>query len=588
MALTLVSTAPASTVAIGGGIAGTTTGGGTTDIPVYNVVSRGAPSNGTAAAAVIAGIITNQIAGAKATLFFPPGNYGLEANLNIPSNVTVWMAKGARFTAIAAGITLTINGDLIAPTDTIFDQSVNVFTVALTFNGDEVRPEWWGAPGDGIGDDAPAFNRCIASLTSGGRIRLSRKVYKWNSTVNWNIDGLEMIGAGYGVQGTPLSAHPTSIDGSGIPNGSDGLAVVGLNGTQTLKRPVLRGFYIDMGAGVGGAAVSFQNVSRPEVDIFAVCKRGLTSFAIRFGDLSTIANAVIASNEIHGIFISDGDSLLFGVGCTSLNASAYSLGHGGAGVHMKSCTYCSVLSYAADSGAATGYGYSFEAAVACALYASGAEANGKGACLITGGCQAITIDTLRGVGNNTSADATIGSLIEIAASGVNFDITIISPVDSSPNAASIFSIRGGAGNGDTRLLGGNASSLAKGYGGDTTWLNSFLTVLRGAFLQAPVLVPGGRTDTEGNLLAGVDARFGNPTVTLTAARLVAVPTNLQVRQRIKFTFIQGGAGGFAVTWAAAFKTVWSDAGNAAGARSSVEFEYDGVNLNQCSAQAPYV
>lgn len=97
------------------------------------------------------------------------------------------------------------------------------------------------------------------------------------------------------------------------------------------------------------------------------------------------------------------------------------------------------------------------------------------------------------------------------------------------------------------------------------------------------------TVTEAALVAGVDASVTDAfKVTLTAARAVGVPTGLTPGQRVTFTFVQDGTGGRAVTWNAAFKVSWSDTGNTANKRSSVSFVYDGTNLNQTSAQAPYV
>jgi pectate lyase-like protein len=77
-------------------------------------------------------------------------------------------------------------------------------------------------------------------------------------------------------------------------------------------------------------------------------------------------------------------------------------------------------------------------------------------------------------------------------------------------------------------------------------------------------------------------------VTLTAARLVGAPLNPIAGQRILLTFIQSGAGAFAVTWNAVFKTSWADAGNATPKRSSIAYVYDGTSWNQDGAQTPYV
>lgn len=97
------------------------------------------------------------------------------------------------------------------------------------------------------------------------------------------------------------------------------------------------------------------------------------------------------------------------------------------------------------------------------------------------------------------------------------------------------------------------------------------------------------TPTEAVLVSGVDAATGNSVkVTLTAARVVGAPLNPTIGQRVVFTFVQDAVGGWAVTWNAVFKVTWSNVGNAALARSSIAFIYDGTNWNQDGAQTPYV
>jgi len=98
------------------------------------------------------------------------------------------------------------------------------------------------------------------------------------------------------------------------------------------------------------------------------------------------------------------------------------------------------------------------------------------------------------------------------------------------------------------------------------------------------------TPTEAVLVSGVDARTANLVnpAALTAARVVGAPLNPRKGQRIVWTITQDGTGGRAVTWNAVFKLTWSDAGNAAGKRSSIATIYDSTNWNQDGAQTPYV
>lgn len=146
------------------------------------------------------------------------------------------------------------------------------------------------------------------------------------------------------------------------------------------------------------------------------------------------------------------------------------------------------------------------------------------------------------------------------------------------------------------------NDASDGTAGPNVWIDGGGVAGAGLIDLNPVPNAGGVSATAGGrlverivlpseavLVSGVDAAQGNSVlVTLTAARLVGAPLNPRNGQKLKFTFIQGGAGAFAVTWNAVFKKIWSDTGNATGARSSIEYEYDGTNWNQVAAQAPYV
>jgi len=94
------------------------------------------------------------------------------------------------------------------------------------------------------------------------------------------------------------------------------------------------------------------------------------------------------------------------------------------------------------------------------------------------------------------------------------------------------------------------------------------------------------------IAAGLDAKHLGGTVeietTLTGALLVAALGSPFIGQRFKFTFIQDGTGGRAVTWVGTYKLTWSDTGNTLNKRSSIAVVWDGTNFNQDGAQTPYV
>jgi hypothetical protein len=77
-------------------------------------------------------------------------------------------------------------------------------------------------------------------------------------------------------------------------------------------------------------------------------------------------------------------------------------------------------------------------------------------------------------------------------------------------------------------------------------------------------------------------------LTLNGAGTINAPT-VPLRGRIlRFVIQQDGAGAWALAWNAVFKHAWSDAGNVANARSTIEFYYNGSNWIQLGAQSPYI
>ena len=79
-------------------------------------------------------------------------------------------------------------------------------------------------------------------------------------------------------------------------------------------------------------------------------------------------------------------------------------------------------------------------------------------------------------------------------------------------------------------------------------------------------------------------------VTISQATTINGPTSAEIGAVLTFNFIQDGTGGWGVTWNGVFKfnVAWSNAGNVAGTRSTVKFEFDGVNWRQVGQQGVWV
>ncbi|HEV2179098.1 MAG TPA: hypothetical protein VGR59_02200 [Gemmatimonadaceae bacterium] len=104
------------------------------------------------------------------TMYFPPGDYALGADVEIPRAITMWFANGARLIVRAGTMsTLLVRGEIQAGLHQIFGDGLTVRFVPPAVTGPSTRaallsdvlPEWWGARGDGTADDTLALQSCI-------------------------------------------------------------------------------------------------------------------------------------------------------------------------------------------------------------------------------------------------------------------------------------------------------------------------------------------------------------------------------------------------------------------------------------------
>ena len=114
----------------------------------------------------------NAVAGAR-TIYLPSGFCRITANIKLAT--TLHFDSGAQFT-IDRGVTVTIQGDFVAPLRRIFSGAGSV-----VFDNSRVvpvlHPEWWGAVHDGTTDDSAAIQAAVNSVSAGQVIELQTGVY---------------------------------------------------------------------------------------------------------------------------------------------------------------------------------------------------------------------------------------------------------------------------------------------------------------------------------------------------------------------------------------------------------------------------
>lgn len=106
-------------------------------------------------------------------VLIPPGTYLIDSSCSCTASLIM---SGGKF-SIASGKTLTINGPIQAPLAQIFsgDGAVVLGGGAAA----EIYPHWWGALGNGVQDDAPAFRAAVDAITTtGGKIKVPAGLYR--------------------------------------------------------------------------------------------------------------------------------------------------------------------------------------------------------------------------------------------------------------------------------------------------------------------------------------------------------------------------------------------------------------------------
>jgi hypothetical protein len=325
----------------------------------------------------------------------------------------------------------------------------------------------------GAKDATAGIRAALATLRGGGLVTgPAGAVYACSDEIVIPHDGIA-----FDFQGShpaPLP-WPTLFDFSRLGSGKNCFSARGKRGLS------FRNFNLQATNGSGGAGIQVLDSSKLElIGLVLTMRRGASACGIQLGDKVSGDNAVIASGISNCVVSAQGVPFFIGGGCTSVGVlHSFAIGASGdAGFHFYRSTYCGADFCACDSGSGDAYGYRFTGAVSIGLHCCGAEANAKGFALITEGAHGISIETCRGVGNNTSGDRGIGSFLEVAG-GHNYNIKIDTCEDTNPHSASRVSIRGAGGTGKTTIIGFNEESFPLGYttGSDDEWRTRHLTVL---------------------------------------------------------------------------------------------------------------
>lgn len=162
------------------------------------VTDKGIINDGTISIVGKMNILLTEIGSDETDLYFSKGNYLIDSDITIPSNINLIMANGAKFVGDAGTETLTINGGLDAGYWQIFDNLV-VEGSPIVY---EVRPEWFGAKQVAGFDNKTAFDYALGLCASVGlRLRCLAGTYEFSTelaVIDNPSSGFGIIGDGRG------------------------------------------------------------------------------------------------------------------------------------------------------------------------------------------------------------------------------------------------------------------------------------------------------------------------------------------------------------------------------------------------------
>ena len=219
-----------------------------------NVKDKGALGNGTTNDYQALVNAQNEAIAIGLPLYFPNGTYKISSNLILGGNNVAVIFSSGTMISPDSGVTITIAGYTY---DGLSQRFSGNGTILIT-PGQPVRPEWWGAIGDGITNDTTAINKALTSVLAGGDVLL---------------DGIYAVGVTGWTGLSVTSGSDLSIHGHGQNTGFKLLAAPSQNvqNNTTLFLALnssnihLSDFKIDLN-NLEHSGIAFQNVTQGTIE----------------------------------------------------------------------------------------------------------------------------------------------------------------------------------------------------------------------------------------------------------------------------------------------------------------------------------
>jgi len=235
-------------------------------VDVLQVFGSGIYRTSATIAAAVSKIGTNRV-----PLVFATGTWAIDSSVTIPANFSCHIPAGCLF-SVESGVTLTINGALVADQSQIFTGAGTVRIKGRTI------PQWWGAAGDGVTNDSAALQSAADSAQAGGMLYLPCGSYLQGSRLTI-ADGNPITISGDGPKSIFKKGFNGDMISLGLKSELTGLYLDG-NGANFTGRGVI----IETGSGGDG----YQNIH--DMTIFDTASHCIEYTTLGAGFASRIVN----------------------------------------------------------------------------------------------------------------------------------------------------------------------------------------------------------------------------------------------------------------------------------------------------------